>query len=119
VIQRKKPTADAPEEGVPLVLGGAEYLVPSIYIGPLRRLTKKLNAARAAADEDTIAEVSCEIIHAALRINYPEVTLDDVQDRMVKASTVQKVLEVVLGQSGLATVLPGEGAEMGEAAGPS
>lgn len=116
---RKRPTADAPEEGVPLVLGAAEYIVPSIYLGPLRRLTKKLNAARAAGDEDAIAEISCEIIHAAVRINYPEVTLEDVQDRMVKAGTVQRVLEVVLGQSGLAVVQPGEGSAMGEGTGPS
>lgn len=119
MIQRVAPTAPEPEDGVAIKLAGREYILPAIYIGPLRRLGKKLAAAEAAGDQDAIFEASCALIHASLSRNYPDVTLEDVEERMVTVANLQTVLQAALGQSGVERVPVGEGAALGEATGPS
>lgn len=118
-MQRVAPTAPEPEDGVPVKLAGREYLLPAIYIGPLRRLTKKLAAAEAAADQDAIFEASCEIVHASLSRNYPEITLEQLQESMITAANMQPLVRAAVGQSGLEPISAGEGRVMGEATGPS
>ena len=68
--------------GVVVAMGGRDWLVPPLTLGELRQLMPKvrqLTEIGASMGEAQIA-VLVEIVTAALRRNYPDVTLEQVEN---------------------------------------
>jgi hypothetical protein len=114
----KQPTAPQPVEGVALVLGGVELLVPALSLGAFKRLGPKLAALETTSDRVAQLSVMVEAVHAALRRNYPDMTLDQVDD-MIDLRNIEAVFQAVLAQSGATPRAPGEGTPLGESTGPA
>lgn len=115
---RKEPTVAEPVEGVPLILAGNEYLVPALSLAAFRRLGPRLAALESSGDRLAQMGVMGEALHAAMRRNYPELTLEQVEE-MFDLRTIEAAFQAVLGQSGVVPHKPGEGTPLGESTGPS
>jgi len=80
---------DVPFEGVAVQMAGREWIVPGFSFGFIRR-NSALLASLANLDltnEDEVGEVvgkMCDIAFAALKRNYPELTLEQVEDMLDK-----------------------------------
>lgn len=95
--------------GVTIEMGGREFIVPPLTLGQLRRLLPKvrqMTEVGASMGEEQI-ETLCEIVAAAMRRNYPEITEDAVAD-LLDLGNASGVLSAVLTGSGLRTAQPGE-----------
>jgi hypothetical protein len=101
--------------GVTIAMGGRDWLVPPLTLGQLRRLmpkVRRLTELGASMDETQIS-VLVEIVAAALQRNYPEATVDMVEN-LLDLGNASAVLNAVLTGSGLKL---GD-ARVGEAAAP-
>ena len=101
--------------GVPVAMGGQDWIIPPLTLGQLRRLMPKvrqLTEIGASMGEAQI-NVLIDIVTAALQRNYPETTPDKVEN-LLDLGNASAVLNAVLTGSGLK---PG-GATMGEASAP-
>ena len=103
--------------GIAIAMGGADWVVPPLTLGQLRRLMPKLQALGDVGG--TLAEpqiaVLVEIVAAALQRNYPEVTADKVEE-LLDLGNAAAVLAAVLTGSGLQ---PGEAAAVAGSTGPT
>lgn len=100
-------------EGVNVVMGGKEWIVPPLTLKQLRRLSKNMatisalgSAPAPTALSDEVIDSVLEVVHSALSRNYPELTLEDLGD-MVDMRNMVRVMNAVMGVSGLAAK-PGE-----------
>jgi len=83
-------------------MGGRDWLVPPLTLGELRRLMPKvrqLTEIGASMGEVQIA-VLVEIVTAALRRNYPDMTPEEVE-KLLDLGNAASVLNAVLTGSGL------------------
>ena len=96
-------------EGALVKMGGKEWTVPALTFKQVRTLLPKLTTIPANAVElnKEQMEIVTEVTHAAVSRNYPELTVDDVED-MLDLRNVQVILLAVMGQSGLEASAPGE-----------
>ena len=88
--------------GVVVAMGGRDWLVPPLTLGELRRLMPKvrqLTEIGASMGEAQIV-VLVEIVTAALQRNYPDVTLEEVEN-LLDLGNAASVLNAVLTGSGL------------------
>ena len=93
-------------------MGGQDWLIPPLTLGQLRRLMPKvrqLTEIGASMGEPQIG-VLVEIVAAALQRNYPELTMDRVED-LLDLGNAGAVLNAVLTGSGLKS----RGQPLGEA----
>lgn len=89
-------------DGVVIRMGGRDWTVPPLTFKQLRRLQPQLERlARigAAATPEQIASVS-DIVQTALSRNYPDVTVEDVED-MLDLGNAARVIGAILTGSGL------------------
>ena len=93
-------------EGIKVKLAGRDFTVPSLnmkgirLLGPkLVALTENLQNGAKVMDPGTIGDM-LEIIHAAMVRNYPELTMDELED-MVDLSNLEPLFSAVCGQSNL------------------
>ncbi len=88
-------------DGIPLKLGGEEYVVPPLSLGQVKRLLPNIEKMQAGTDTlDKFSSVVA-IAHAALSRNYPELKYEDVEE-LVDMGNFKTVLDAVMGASGLA-----------------
>lgn len=89
-------------DGVKIKMGGREWEVPALSFKQVRRLAPQIDAlsslSTSTISEEQMAGI-CTIVHAALSRNYPEVTLDQVEDFMDLRNAGPTIL-AVMGQSG-------------------
>src|SRR5260370_30993899 len=88
--------------GVEVAMGAQDWLVPPLTLGQLRRLMPKLRQLTeigASMGEPQIG-VLVEIVAAALQRNYPDVTMDTVEN-LLDLGNAGAVLNAVLTGSGL------------------
>jgi len=111
-------------EGVSISLGGRDFTVPALNFKGIRareedidRISKPASDESEAFGADRMGAV-CRIVHTALVRNYPDVTLEQVED-WVDLNNVTYVIDAVLGQSGLKKNAGEEGSAPGEAPSPS
>src|SRR5437763_14814607 len=98
--------------GAAIAMGGQDWIVPPLTLGQLRRLMPKvrqLTEIGASMGEPQI-EVLVEIVAAALRRNYPEMTMQTVEE-LLDLGNAGAVLNAVLTGSGLKP----RGSPLGEA----
>ena len=91
-------------DGEKLVLGGREFIVPPINLKRLKQLYPLIETLAQETDALKQMDGTSQILHAALTRNYPEITLDEVEE-MVDLGNFASVLKAVLGGSGF---VPGE-----------
>lgn len=95
-------------DGVIVHMGGRDWTVAPLTFKQLRRLQpqlERLAQVNAAAAPEQIAAVS-EIVRTALSRNYPEITIEAIED-MLDLGNAARVINAILTGSGLS---PGEGA---------
>lgn len=93
-------------EGKTIRMGGKDWIVPPLNFRALKRFQKEIGSLNLA--ELAQSEKVEEIVLAALNRNYPELTLDQLQD-MLDMGNVVEVTMAVMGVSGLEARKPGEG----------
>jgi hypothetical protein len=88
--------------GVMITMGGKDWEVPPLTLGQLRRLmpkVRRMTNVDATMGEDQLTTV-LEIVSAAMQRNYPEITVEMVEELLDLGNT-SNVLSAVLTGSGL------------------
>lgn len=87
-------------KGIPVDLGGDEFIVPPLALGALEQLQERISAFRGdIGDKDQVATV-IDAAHSALKRNYPELTREEVADS-IDVGNMAEVFEAVMDVSGL------------------
>lgn len=91
-------------EGIVVKMSGVDYTVPPLNLKALKRLQPKLAnliipTANSMPSTDQM-DVMVEVIHAALVRNYPDVTIERLEE-MVDMSNLGALFEAVLNTTGL------------------
>ena len=92
-------------DGVKVMMGGKEWTVPALNFKQVRSLEPKL-AASTEPGFDTLG-FTVEVVQMALSRNYPELTVDEVEE-MIDLRNAPELFRVVMGQSGIVEASPGE-----------
>jgi hypothetical protein len=89
-------------DGAKVRIGGKEWIIPALSLGQIRRLKEKISGLSNLSSMMTDEQVNdvCEIVHTALKRNYPDLALAEVED-MVDLGNMRNVIQAVMGQSGL------------------
>ena len=85
--------------GVKIPMGDHEYEVPPLTLGQLRRLQSRL-ADLSSGDTALVMGAVCEIVQAAMSRNYPNLTVENVEE-LIDLGNRERVIAAVLGNSGL------------------
>lgn len=109
--------------GIVKQLGAKRYIVPALnlkslkvnkaLLGEFAELEGKAPTIEVMSD---VLDSAAKIIHLALQRNYPDMTLEEVEDA-IDLDNYKQVIEVIMGQSGLekrVMSLPQEVAAEGE-----
>jgi hypothetical protein len=90
-------------DGVRIKMGREERVVPPLSLGQLRRLQNDIKLVGEIEDgkisEDRM-NAAVRIIHAALSRNYPDLTIEKVEE-MVDLGNIAQIIAAVAGVSGL------------------
>lgn len=101
----------AKHDGVKMRVGGRELIIPALTIKQVRALRGQFDAMQGIKEnvmpsDEQIGAVT-EVIHSAVVRNYPDMTIDTLEELM-DLTTMQAVVKAIMGQSGL-EVVSGEG----------
>lgn len=116
-ITKKPPTSPTPVQGVELVIGYVEYVVPALSLFDVRRLApqlKTMDLTSRVNPENLLVLV--DVAHSALKRNYPEITSEELE-KQLDLGNMSRVFEAVMGVSGFEPAK--EGSESGESTGRS
>ena len=91
-------------EGLPITIGGTEYIVPPLSFKQVKALQPEIEklskiTAESATNSTEATEVMIKIIHSALQRNYPELTVEALED-MLDLGNVRTIIQAVMGISG-------------------
>lgn len=86
--------------GIPLTLGGVEYVVPPIALGALEQLQERIAKVESNSVNAESAATVIDAATAALRRNYPDITREQVAD-MIDVGNMVDVFMTVMDVSGL------------------
>ena len=86
--------------GVAISIGGREWTIPPLTLGQLRRLMPKVRE---------LSNLNTQLVFAALQRNYPNITIETVED-LLDLGNAAPILHAVLTGSGLSprALQPGE-----------
>lgn len=90
-------------DGVTIRMGGKDWTVPPLSFRLLRQLRAqidKMSSGGSGMPSDEQLDAITEIVHTALKRNYPELTRDVVED-MLDFGNMQHVIAAIMGASGL------------------
>lgn len=96
-------------EGVKVMMGGKEWIVPALNLKQVRTLLPKIQdlPENAAEFRDDHIDGIVDVIHGALSRNYPEATREEVED-MVDLRNFQGIIMAIMAVSGLVVTDQGE-----------
>lgn len=87
-------------KGIPVELGGEQFVVPPLSLGALEQLQERIANFRGdIGDKDQVATV-IDAAHSALKRNYPELDRQTVADG-IDVANMAEVFEAVMDVSGL------------------
>ena len=92
-------------DGKTVHMAGTDWVIPPLNFKALRRFREELSTM--TPDALVASGKVVDLIHAAMQRNYPDLTLEDVEE-MVDMGNVMEVTEAVLAISGLVAKQPGE-----------
>jgi hypothetical protein len=87
-------------EGITIKLNGAEYVIPPLNLGQVKRLLPVLDAMQKTTEPMEKFSSVVTVTHAALSRNYPEMKIEDVEE-LIDLGNIKMVLDAVMGVSGL------------------
>jgi translation elongation factor EF-4 len=95
-------TADVPFEGVPQKMGGKIWIIPALSFKQLKQLRERIAKLNVEGDDisDESIEAASLIVHAALSRNYPQLTVEEVED-LIDMRNLKAVIEATMGIAGL------------------
>jgi len=101
--------ADQNLEGVPLRLGGRDYILPPLNLAALEKYWPMIEAWGKGEPVNPLQRLleGAEILHTALSRNYPDLTLAEVKEAL-DLINFKPVLDRILDVSGLVSKPPGE-----------
>ena len=85
--------------GVTKNLGGADFVVPPLSLGQLKRLQPLLRSM-GEADPEAQIDLMSQVIFSSLSRNYPAITQDEVDD-LIDVGNVADIFAVVVSVSAL------------------
>lgn len=102
--------------GIAVLMGGREWTIPPLTLGQLRHLMPKIRQLSEIGPQmaEPQIDVLVEIVAAALQRNYPDISIQMVEN-LLDLSNAAPVLHAVLTGSGLR---PGGGLSSGELMAP-
>lgn len=84
--------------GVIIHMAGIDWVVPPLSLGQVKRLKAMQDAVKTDLDNlDTMGQA----VQMALSRNYPDITLERVENDLLDAGNIKHVFEVVMGVSGM------------------
>ena len=86
--------------GVTKKIGDTDYVIPPLNLRAMRELLPQLKGMGTTEATPEDLAVIAKVVHAALVRNYPDMTVERVED-MLDITNVQEVMTAVLGASGL------------------
>lgn len=86
-------------EGKAIRMGGMDIVVPALNMKKLKEKATEIIAMDEETDTVKKLEASCAVIHSALQRNYPDITIDEVEE-LVDMANLQEVTQAVMGQKG-------------------
>lgn len=90
-------------DGITIKMGEAEYVVPPLTLGAVRRLMPKIEqmtgSLKAMTVTDETMQAVVEVVLASLKRNYPDMTAE-VLEELIDVSNMSLVVSAVLGVSG-------------------
>jgi hypothetical protein len=99
----KQVEAKPKHAGKPVTLGGREYIIPSLSVNQAQELWPDLMAAERDVTVENLPQKWAQmlpIVAAAIKRNYPEMTVEEIGD-LVGLDQLPEVVLIVVGQSGL------------------
>jgi hypothetical protein len=100
--------------GTAVNVGGKTYVVPPMSLGALKRLRDPVRKILdGKATEEETQDTTVAVIYSSLKRNYPELTLEYVQDEIVDLSNGRQLLNIALNASGYVKSASSGNAEAG------
>lgn len=100
-------------KGTIVNLGGTDYEVPPLNLAALERFQDKLSRYTGGIDPESVKFV-VEVAHAAIKRNYPEMTVDELKE-LIDLGNIREIFGAVMNISGLVARTDA----LGEAAAPA
>ena len=96
-------------DGTTVRMGGADYIVAPLTFKQLRALQEKFETMSSISSVVTLAQMDAiiEIAHAALSRNYPDISIDKVEN-IIDMGNAAQVISAIIGVSGMEQKTPGE-----------
>lgn len=96
-------------DGVKVTMGGREFILPPLTLKALRKMGPKIKLLGTMTDVPTEEQIAAmvEVVHAGLVRNYPDITVDELED-LIDLGNLREVFPAVMASSGLSRVTPGE-----------
>lgn len=96
-------------DGTKIKLGGKDYNVPPLNFKRLRQLNEEINLLSSVNGSPTNEQMDAmiKVVHSALERNYPNITLEDVEDKLDLANA-GTVIRAIMGVSGMVAKSEGE-----------
>lgn len=93
---------DNPIEGLAINMGGQAFIVPAMTLPIIKRYMQRLEELQKTKDTsvDEYWALQYETIHAAMRRNYPDLTMDELYE-LVDMNNLVDVFKAIAGKSGL------------------
>ncbi len=86
-------------EGMTLKIGGAEYIIPPLNFRQLKKLYPVIEQMQKTDNPMDQMQAVVTIAQAALSRNYPEMTIEQVEE-MIDLNNIRQVIEAIMGISG-------------------
>ena len=103
-MQAPDPTQTPLHEGVPIMLGGAWYVLPPCSLATLKRHAKGIDAFAKMGNTFDLSGPAVDtilaVVHEALRRNYPDITAEFVAEGM-GLDTIMQTFQAAMDASGL------------------
>lgn len=108
MARQETPTAQAPVDGRPVVLGGVMYIVPPLTLYAVRQFAERLKTLDLSGgmDPDKL-DLLAQVVHAAVKRNYPDMTYEELLEKL-DLGNVHSVFEAVMGVSGFTPAAGGD-----------
>lgn len=90
-----------PIEGTEIHMGGLTIQVPALNMRQIKALAIDIKKIDQEQDVNEKFSAQMRVIHQAIRRNYPDATLEEIED-LVDMNNIAEVTMAVMGQTGLA-----------------
>jgi hypothetical protein len=89
---------DTPKfDGKKITIGGTEYVIPPLSFRQLKTMSTEIKSLAVKGPDNT--EIMLRVIQAALSRNYPEMTLEQIEE-IVDLGNILEITQAVMGGSG-------------------